>query len=83
METTGTGTGAFGGSVKGKVCYEAHLPALFLWYGLNFAHRSGRGSPIHGPGLCFSRTGTCAGCAGRTASVKSHTFPIPQMWRQP
>ena len=35
METTGTGTGASRGSVMGKVCYEAYLPALSLSYGGN------------------------------------------------
>ena len=31
----------------------------------------------------FARNGTCADCAGRTASVKTRTSPPPPTWRQP
>ena len=29
------GDGGHGGSVTGWVCYEVHLPTLYLWYGEN------------------------------------------------
>ena len=62
--------------------YDTRLPALSLWGRKNrILSWRGRSSPQSRVKF-FVRTGTCADCAGRTASVKTRTFLSLQTWRK-
>ena len=84
----GAGTGVLGGAARVWVCYEEHLPDLFVQGGENLRTiLEGKVLPmVQGHVLC-KNWHPCrlswGDCAGRNVSVKTCTFPPPPMWWQP